>query len=182
MPPAPEAAKTRILTISVLVLLFVLIVSLVRGSAKYAHDATGRNRAVLVMVKMAEAFQKFKDAKTSLPVSTSDEVTAIETRGPFLAAIMAPVMPDDPTSPSFLDRQGTPEPIVQNADGEWELRDAWGNFFKMQVDLNGDGKIPNPAPGQGSDMADTMPAGFIIYSAGPDGNFATWKDNVRSWR
>jgi hypothetical protein len=178
---SPAAAQTRVLTIVVLALLLVLIVSLVRGSVKYAHNAAGRNRAVMVMVKMADAFQKFKEAKTTLPVTTSDETTPIQSKGPFLAAIIAPVTPDDPASPTFLDRQGTPEPIVQNAQGEWELRDAWGNFFKMQLDLNGDGKIPNPAPGQKSDAV-AMPAGFIIYSAGPDGDFATWKDNVCSWK
>lgn len=179
---SPAAAKTRTLAIVILALLFVLIVALIRGSVKYAHDASGRNRAVMVMLKMADALQKFKEAKITLPVSTTDEATPIETKGPFLAALMAPVTPDDPASPTFLDRLGMPEPIVQNAQGEWELRDAWGNFFKIQVDLNGDSKIPNPAPAQKSDMADTMPAGFIIYSAGPDGNFATWKDNVWSWK
>jgi hypothetical protein len=178
----PAAAQTRVLTIVVLALLFVLIVSLVRGSFRYAHDASGRNRAVMVMLKMADAFQKFKETKASLPVTTSDEATPIETKGPVLATLMAPVTPDDPASPSFLDRLNTPEPIVQNAQGEWELRDAWGSFFKIQVDLNGDGKIPDPASSKKSDMATAMPGGFIIYSAGPDGNFATWKDNVCSWK
>jgi hypothetical protein len=137
------------------------------------------------MVKMMEAFQKFKEEYTSLPVTAPDESTPLDTKGPFLAALVAQEKTINPHEVVCFDPAvslGPKDRIVQNSQGEWELRDAWGNLFKIQVDLDADGKIPNPARERGLAMVDVMPPGFIIYSAGPDGDFATWKDNVCSWK
>jgi|APTNR8051073442_1049403.scaffolds.fasta_scaffold32027_2 hypothetical protein len=57
-----------------------------------------------------------------------------------------------------------------------ELWDPWGNHYRVRLDTNGDGKIENPeAP------VTQIPESIAIWSAGPDGDFETWKDNVKSW-
>lgn len=64
--------------------------------------------------------------------------------------------------------------LEENGDGE--LWDPWGKHYRVRLDTNGDGKIENPAaPGT------HLPESILVWSAGPDGDFATWKDNVKSW-
>jgi hypothetical protein len=64
------------------------------------------------------------------------------------------------------------------------LKDPWGQRgYKILLDYSGDGKIANPAnAGRVKGEPDKITSDVIIYSAGPDGDFATWKDNVCSWR
>jgi hypothetical protein len=61
------------------------------------------------------------------------------------------------------------------------LLDSWDKHgYKIALDHDNDGKIRNPAKGKDGD-ADELNSDVIIYSAGPDGDFATWNDNVCSW-
>jgi type II secretory pathway pseudopilin PulG len=57
------------------------------------------------------------------------------------------------------------------------LVDIWGaRGYIIIFDYDGDGNISDPEhPGA------TISEPVIIYSAGPDGDFNTWKDNVTSW-
>lgn len=57
------------------------------------------------------------------------------------------------------------------------LVDIWGaKGYIIILDYDGDGKVPDPEhPGA------TISEPAIIYSAGPDGDYSTWKDNVTSW-
>jgi hypothetical protein len=66
--------------------------------------------------------------------------------------------------------------VTLDENGGGELWDAWGNHYRVRLDTNGDGKVENPeAPGT------QLPESILIWSAGPDGDFETWKDNVKSW-
>jgi hypothetical protein len=66
--------------------------------------------------------------------------------------------------------------------------DRWGQPYQIVLDLNGDGKIPNPARGtrvskNGDEMEpDVLELEVIAFSSGPDGNPNTWEDNAKSWR
>lgn len=66
--------------------------------------------------------------------------------------------------------------VILDENGGGELWDPWGNHYRVRLDTNGDGKIENPAaPGT------HLPESILIWSAGPDGDFETWEDNVKSW-
>jgi Tfp pilus assembly major pilin PilA len=57
------------------------------------------------------------------------------------------------------------------------LIDRWGtNGYRFRLDDNNDGRIADPAKVSGD-----ISASIVLYSAGPDGDFSTWKDNVKSW-
>jgi type II secretory pathway pseudopilin PulG len=61
--------------------------------------------------------------------------------------------------------------------GKSGLIDRWGtNGYRFRLDDNNDGRIADPAK-----VAGDISAGIVLYSAGPDGDFSTWKDNVTSW-
>ena len=57
------------------------------------------------------------------------------------------------------------------------LVDSWGNPFRVVVDGNGDGSVADPSVPE-SVVAEE----FIVYSAGPDGDFSTWGDNITTWK
>jgi type II secretory pathway pseudopilin PulG len=57
------------------------------------------------------------------------------------------------------------------------LVDSWGNRYRVLMDTNGDGKVPDPEH-TGASLSETV----AVWSAGPDGDFNTWKDNVKSWK
>ncbi len=61
-------------------------------------------------------------------------------------------------------------------DGTGALWDPWGNHYRVRLDTDSDKQIENPeAPGT------FLPETIAVWSAGPDGDFDTWKDNVKSW-
>jgi hypothetical protein len=57
------------------------------------------------------------------------------------------------------------------------LIDPWGKAYRITLDTNEDGFIENPQT-PGTKLASEK---ALVYSAGPDGDFSTWQDNLRSW-
>lgn len=83
----------------------------------------------------------------------------------------------------FTDRAAKPmsdgrfrKGLTLDADEGGELWDPWGNFYRVRFDSNFDNRLENPeAPGT------LIPESIAVWSAGPDGDFDTWKDNVKTW-
>lgn len=63
-----------------------------------------------------------------------------------------------------------------DADSGGELWDSWGNFYRVRFDSNLDNKLEDPEV-PGTWVSDSI----AVWSAGPDGDFETWKDNVKTW-
>ncbi len=56
------------------------------------------------------------------------------------------------------------------------LWDPWGNLYRVQFETDGIEGIEDPSsPGH------IVPETILVWSAGPDGDFATWEDNPKSW-
>ena len=62
-----------------------------------------------------------------------------------------------------------------NADGAFA--DTWGKPFRFRLDETGLGEIQNPDPDTGGILRGRV----VAWSAGPDGDYETWEDNVKSW-
>lgn len=71
--------------------------------------------------------------------------------------------------------------LVRNGE-TIELLDPWGSVFKVTLDLDADGIIQNPNQDEQNEGTKELHKSVIVYSAGRDGDFSTWKDNVTSWR
>lgn len=70
--------------------------------------------------------------------------------------------------------------IKLSTDGKSaELLDYWGNLYRVKLDSNGDNRITNP--GDPKTDASELPESVLVWSAGADVDFATWKDNVKTW-
>ena len=55
--------------------------------------------------------------------------------------------------------------------------DGWGNPFRFRLDTTGREEVDNPDEDAGGTIAERA----IAWSAGPDGDYGTWADNVKSW-
>ena len=66
--------------------------------------------------------------------------------------------------------------ISKTPDGRSELWDPWGNHYRVRLDTNHDNQVADPTGGDAPVLESVL-----IWSAGPDGNFATWKDNLKTW-
>jgi hypothetical protein len=78
----------------------------------------------------------------------------------------------------FLDVQRAADgsPGLQGANSPYFVNDSWGNPFRVEVDSDGDGIVPDPEH-PGSSLYQRV----IVWSAGKDGLIASWTDNVRTW-
>ena len=68
-----------------------------------------------------------------------------------------------------------------NAGGQDQFIDPWGNPFQYLVN-----ETPRDTMGLGSFKGDysgpeEIRANVLVWSAGPDGDYSTWTDNVVSW-
>jgi hypothetical protein len=61
---------------------------------------------------------------------------------------------------------------------EWVLCDFWGRAYEMILDTDSDGSVLNPDPNSPRRILNHP---IAIFSAGPDGDPATWADNIKSW-
>lgn len=71
----------------------------------------------------------------------------------------------------------TPAPEFLSADEA--LIDPWGTPYHVHIDTTFNQRITNPQPD--SDRPE-IPATVLVYSAGPDRDPNTWKDNIISWQ
>ncbi|WP_395730800.1 hypothetical protein [Prosthecobacter sp.] len=60
-------------------------------------------------------------------------------------------------------------------------KDGWGSLYYIICDFNNDGKVPNPelltVPPKPGATQKELSARMVIFSAGKDGDPATWEDN-----
>ncbi len=78
-------------------------------------------------------------------------------------------------------RNGKPHSgTTVNRDGTSGLWDAWGNPYRVRLDFDQDLRIDNPDPNPNIGGSQ-LPESILVWSAGPDGDFSTWEDNVKTW-
>lgn len=133
------------------------------------------------------------------PIPASDRHgpdVSIRSRGSMLTALMGEDAALNPRGIKFIDLPAAKD----RKEGLWQdgaervLSDRWGEPYYIVLDTNGDGKIANPEFGADQSDAEyakrcrtnpppaTLQLKVLIYSAGPDRDPKTWKDNVCSWR
>lgn len=79
--------------------------------------------------------------------------------------------------PARTDPRGKPSRGVSfNPQGGGDLWDTWGNPYRVRFDTTFDNQVESPEiPGS------FLPESIIVWSAGKDGDFKTWEDNVKTW-
>jgi type II secretory pathway pseudopilin PulG len=63
-------------------------------------------------------------------------------------------------------------------DGTGELWDPWGNHYRTRFDTDENGQVADP---ESTKPDSYLPEAIAVWSAGPDGIFETWNDNLKTW-
>lgn len=135
-----------------------------------------------MMQQLVMATKGYQSEYSHIPdIGETDEKKTLEVQGEILDILMGKHPGKNPRTIPFYDPPLHKPPaksgLVINAAGLPELRDIYGNVYHMRFDWNMDGNIPDPEhPGA------ALRGPVIIYSAGPDGDYNTWHDNIRSWK
>lgn len=61
------------------------------------------------------------------------------------------------------------------------LVDPWGNYYKVLIDSDADGKLMNPNQIDAANGRSELHKQCIVYAIGKDNDEKTWKDNAGSW-
>ena len=67
-----------------------------------------------------------------------------------------------------------------NPEGSRGLWDAWGNPYRVRLDYDQNHRVENPEPNP-KIGGSPIPESILVWSAGSDGNFSTWEDNIKTW-
>lgn len=54
--------------------------------------------------------------------------------------------------------------------------DSYGNHFMVRMDTDADNQIADP-----ENQTENIQEAIVVWSAGPDGDFSTWQDNIKTW-
>jgi hypothetical protein len=103
-------------------------------------------------------------------------------RGEILNALLGKSPEINPRGIKFIDppeARDRKRGLYDDDKGSPVLVDQWGEPFYFVLDLNNDHSIPNPDPRP--DQPRELATDMIVFSAGPDRDPNTWKDNVTSW-
>lgn len=134
------------------------------------------------MIGLAIAIRGFQKEYGELPAVAALEIDPIASGGEIISMLYGgnhrKINFWEPPRPQPNGGGGA----IKNLAGAWELRDPWGHLYRIHLDKDGDGEIPNPAAGSVNVEAKMTQGPVLIYSAGPDGDFASWNDNVCSWK
>ena len=155
-------------------------INLCRDGPSHVWPTRGRIQSLLIGLN---AFYEHRSRWPAWNDSLDKRTMEFTTRGSILATLLGK---DASTNPEGIEFSWF-RPTRTSKDGlwrhgdDWVLSDLWGNEYRILLDLDDDGKITNPDPLTAKELPD-IAAAVAVYSSGPDGNAATWEDNIRSWR
>lgn len=71
--------------------------------------------------------------------------------------------------------------ITGDGKGPFGVVDSAGHPFRIRLDTNGDHTLANPNPERSAHGKSILRKRVLVWSAGRDGDWSTWDDNVCSW-
>ncbi len=186
-------------------LVVVSIIALLAGGAVGGYgkvmNTVKKAAAQKVCVEVCGAIASFASDYDRLPISTSgggtasDEEISDTADGQTFLGVLAAAKDTDKENPRHLNyidgmqqaktNAGRPINGINYEDNEAapSLYDPWGKGYKLILDADFDGEIENPERSGGSSNVPAKIRGkkAIMWGAGPDGDYDTWSDNVKSW-
>jgi len=164
-----------------LLAVMVLFLYLYRDSVFKKDEHRLPTKEKMKDVQVATGHYRTEYNRIPFPSTIPERDMEVRTQGTWIAALMAEYDALNPRQiellslPSALEKR---DGIYQDNNGEWVLTDPWGEMYYAIFDADYDGSIFNP------ETMKTEPESrsVILYSAGPDRDPKTWKDNICSWR
>lgn len=145
------------------------------------------SRAKAELVGFVVGFKQFQAEYNDAPMealSDAREEVPQQARGALLQVLRGKEPKVNPRNISFWDpplAKDKKAGLCQDEHGVPVFIDPWGTPYQVVIDLNGDGKVPNPDPRDKKEHP-FIESPIILFSAGPDRDINTWEDNVLSWK
>ena len=206
LPRARKAAFTLIELLVVISIIAVLAAASVGGYGKIV-EGVRKKEATIISIALANGVEQFYSDYNRLPKSVSssageDAETSSESSEEVIKVLIGKEGESEklqnPRNTNYLEglKQAKPAPKGKKAvaggsskwvngladeDGEYSVVDGWGNYYKMKLDSDYDGKIDNPNIKAVADGVKDVIKRVIVWSPGKDGKEETWEDNVMSF-
>ncbi len=176
-----------ILVVLLALLLFMVVLFSITGLPHHHFEVN--NRAETTAHNLKNSISAYFTEYRRYPFENKDSDTTLDSSHALMDILLGSDKEKEPDKMNprgiafFTDRAAKPmgndrfrSGVTLDADGSGELWDPWGNYYRVRFDSNYDNQVENPeVPGT------SLPECILIWSAGEDGKFETWKDNVRTW-
>jgi prepilin-type N-terminal cleavage/methylation domain-containing protein len=166
--------------IGILMAMMVPAVGLIMRKTAIARVKSDANVVTTVLLKYRAEYSRWPTNFAVAATGANQPDTATGATDEEWVDIMTP--PADETIDPAI-RKMNPKRIVFFKPGGGALTtngvfvDAWKKPFYYRMDRDGDEQIANPNTDVGGDIR----ARVLAWSAGPDGLYETWNDNVAGW-
>jgi hypothetical protein len=165
-----------------LILVAGFVVSSFRGSLVMDNSpSTSARTAAQAMANAVNQYAEEYGHLPPLPHSRSDHDTETSS-GAEEKLVFILSGKGHAANPGRMNFLGDFKDAVESADGlvragdTAALMDPWRLPYHILLDTDGDGVIKDPESGS------PVHRKVLVWSAGKDGDFKTWKDNVSTWR
>ena len=182
LAPMPEGSSERRFVLMVVFGVLAAVILLLAGLTIFKSKAKAF-QAKAVEKGLEIAIKSYKTEYLRLPFITAAAPTrdysfsSDSSGGMALLDILTGPSPNNPRGIRFW--EASPKSAAGSSFSPGTgLIDPWNKVgYHLILDYDNDGHITDPE-GTGAKIK----ADVLIYSAGPDGNFTTWSDNVCSWK
>lgn len=152
--------------LGILMAMMVPAAGLIMKRAKIANTKSDAGVVASVLIKYQTEYNRWPSTYASGKDTTDADWVEMMAPKPGSGAV-----PTNPKRIVFFEPGGG----ALNADGAFA--DTWGKSFRFKLDEARLDQIDNPD----TDKGGTIRARAVAWSAGPDGDYDTWTDNVKSW-
>ncbi|MBP7949153.1 MAG: type II secretion system protein [Verrucomicrobiales bacterium] len=181
---------TLIELLVVVAIIALLAVGIISGYTKITKGAKVK-ASQMVCVQVANAVSQFYSDYEGLPTEVGGEDTEqTSMEGDLIAILLAKgEVAKNPRKLNYLEgmkqaKKGSSGAFEDGLDFESDptkptLLDPWGQAYKIKMDSDLNNEIENPE----KDATPKIIRGkrCIVWAPGPDKNYDTWNDNVKSW-
>ena len=157
--------------LGILMAMMVPAAGIILNRASKARAKADANVVVSVMMKYRAEYNRWPGFSTNNAAQHLTDAVWVDAMSP---APGTPMPPSNPKRIVFFEAGAGA--LATNLPHAGAFVDSWGSPFEYQVDLDGNGEMGHPA-----DDGQTFQAQVIAWSAGKDGDYKTWDDNVPSW-
>jgi hypothetical protein len=128
-------------------------------------------------ISLVQALKGYRVEYNRFPqLDQTDEKQPVASEGKLMDILTARDIRLNPRQITFFDGTTGPDDKPKKSTGSSVL-DPWNHAYRLHFDWNNDGKVDDPEhPGK------TITAPVVAYSAGSDGKYETWGDNITSWK
>lgn len=172
---------TLIELLVVIGILGILMAMMIPGAGmimRKSKTATARTGAIVVQT----ALQRYRAEYNVWPSFAKGRSKEHFTDDEFMAT-MAPLPTKEATEnlKKIVFIEVSKGATTEISEGKYEYRDPWGKPYQYLVNETPKDTMELGSFKQDYDGPEEIRAKVLVWSAGPDGDYETWKDNVGSW-